>query len=87
MSIHTHSPALTAPELCRPTPMRLAPAARALWRVIDHTGLVVGHLQSVADTRGTRYRARRFHPDSRVFRDLGDFWSADDALECLRYAR
>ena len=67
--------------------MRLDAAGPALWRVIDRTGLVIGHLQALADDAGLRYRATRFNARTRAFRALGDFWSPDDAVECLRYAR
>lgn len=75
-------------------PPALSPHARAslsrvgadLWRVVDHRGLVIGHLQFVAHPLGVRYRARHFHPPTVRFRDLGDFWSADDAVECLHHA-
>jgi hypothetical protein len=67
--------------------VRLAPAAPSLWRVVDTAGRVIGHLQALADDAGVRYRARRFHSTTRAFRDLGDFWSADDAIDCLRFAR
>jgi len=75
-----------APTLSR-TAVDLTDAGPALWRVIDPSGRVLGHLQAVADAAGVRYRARRFHAPSRAFRDLGDFWTADDAVDCLRFAR
>jgi hypothetical protein len=77
----------SAPVLRFGTPVRLVRAAPALWRVADPGGRVIGHLEAVAAPGGTRYRARRFHAASRMFRDLGDFWSADDAIDCLRFAR
>jgi len=76
-----------APALRFGTPVRLVRAAASLWRVADSGGRIIGHLEAVAGPGGTRYRARRFHPASRMFRDLGDFWSADDAIDCLRFAR
>lgn len=72
--------------LKRAAPVTLASAAPALWRVIDANGRVIGHLQAVAVGKDLRFRARRFHAVSGVFRDLGDFWSADDAVDCLRFA-
>ncbi|MET0296288.1 MAG: hypothetical protein ABW024_02720 [Microbacterium sp.] len=66
--------------------VQLSPAAPSLWRVIA-AGRIIGHLQALADDAGVRYRARRFHPGSRSFRDLGDFWTAADAIDCLRFAR
>ncbi|QIG40518.1 hypothetical protein G5T42_14415 [Microbacterium sp. 4R-513] len=75
------------PALRAGTPVSLARVAPSLWRVIDTQGRVIGHLQAFAEMGGVRYRARRFHVASRVFRELGEFWSADDAIDCLRFAR
>jgi hypothetical protein len=68
-------------------PVRLAAAAPALWRVIDRSGRVIGHLQALAEGASVRYRARRFHAASRGFRELGEFWSIEDAIDCLRFTR
>ncbi len=81
------SPPDRAPSLSHATDLRLSRASALLWRVTDRTGHVVGHLQAFTASGGVRYRARRFHSASHGFRDLGEFWSADDAVECLRYAR
>ena len=75
------------PRLAPRSRVRLVAAAPSLWRVLEPGGHVIGHLQEVAQSGGIRFRARRFHPVSHEFRDLGDFWSADDAVECLRFAR
>ncbi|MEU1970589.1 hypothetical protein ABZ477_02950 [Microbacterium sp. NPDC019599] len=81
-------PAPSAPRLRRGSHVRLAAAATALWRVIDDRGRIIGHLEALAvDGGGTRFRARRFHTASGAFRDLGEFWSADDAVDCLRLGR
>lgn len=78
----------TAPPPLSPLmPARLVQAADALWRVLDSRGIVIGHLQVIRLGEQLRYRARRYHAPSRRFRDLGDFWSADDAVDCLRFAR
>ena len=76
-----------SPIVPQGAPVRLASAAPALWRVIDAKGRVIGHLQAITGDAGTRYRARRFHVASHAFRDLGEFWSAGDAIDCLRFAR
>ena len=68
-------------------PIRLAPAGPDLWRVLDTGDRVLGHLQRTSEASGSRYRARRFHAGARAFLELGEFWSADDAVDCLRYAR
>lgn len=81
--LHSAAP----PSLVRGQGLRLNAAAPTLWRVVDRTGVVVGHLEAVAGEAGVRYRAQRFHALTRTFRILGDFWSADDAVECLRLAR
>ena len=87
MSLISEAPAAGTPMLSRAKNVRLIPAAPALWRVTDRTGRVIGHLQAVPEGRDIRYRARRFHAPSRAFRDIGEFWSADDAVECVRLAR
>ena len=61
--------------------------AAGLWRIADPRGIVVGHVRATASERGWRYAAERFHTASGAFRRLGEFWSAAEALECLRYAR
>lgn len=72
------------PALSPARGVHLARATADLWRVLDASGLVIGHLQVVAHPLGLRYRARRFHTATGRFRDLGDFWSADDAVASLR---
>lgn len=78
---------LARPRVSARARVRLEPAAPGLWRVRDSAGIVIGHLQAVTELGGTRFRARRFHTGTHSFRDLGDFWSADDAVECLRLGR
>ena len=53
------------PHLSRAIDVRLVPAAPALWRVVDRSGRVIGHLQAVREGADVRYRARRFHAPSR----------------------
>ena len=81
----THGAA--APVVPAGTPVTLIPAAPGLWRVIERSGLVIGHVQARLADAGLRYRARRYHTPSRGFRDLGEFWSVGDAIDCLRFAR
>ena len=78
---------IESPVLRRGTTVQLTAAAAGLWRVIDSRGRIIGHLEALAARQGVRYRARRFHAASRAFRDLGDFWSADDAVDALRFTR
>lgn len=74
------------PHLAVRTPLRLTPAGPSLWRVSNERGIIIGHLGTRADEQGIRYVARRFHVSTAAFRELGEFWSPDDALQCLRYA-
>lgn len=87
MSTTVETPRTAAPSLAPGTRVRLVAAAPSLWRVLEPGGRVIGHLQTVIHSGGVRFRARRFHAASHAFRDLGDFWSADDAVECLAFAR
>ncbi|HKP07397.1 MAG TPA: hypothetical protein VJU58_09115 [Microbacterium sp.] len=87
MSTAVETLASGTPLLAPRTGMRLVAAAPSLWRVLEPGGRVIGHLQEVAQSGGTRFRARRYNPAAHAFRDLGEFWSADDAVECLRFAR
>ncbi|GAA3770126.1 hypothetical protein GCM10022240_23040 [Microbacterium kribbense] len=81
------TPAAGPPRLRPGTGLHLMPIGRDRWRVVDAAGLIVGHIGAEHEARGTRYRARRYHPGSRAFLDLGAFWSIDDAVDCLRYGR
>ena len=87
MTLTLDTAAVGIPVLSRKIDVRLVPAAAGLWRIVDRRGRVIGHLQAVGQAEQTRYSARRFHAPSRAFRDLGEFWSADDAVECVAFAR
>ena len=65
---------------------RMQRAGGDLWRVVDPSGQVIGHVQSFSHPLGVRFRAKRYHAPSTRFRELGEFWSADDAVACLRYS-
>ncbi len=67
--------------------VRMLPVGRALWRVVDRGERALGHIEAHAEAAGLRYRASRFHAPSRAFMEVGDFWSAADAVECLRISR
>lgn len=87
MSIATAARSPLAPSVAAQAGVHLVSAAPSLWRVLDGAGRVIGHLQEVSQGGGIRFRARRFHAATRAFRDLGDFWSAGDAVDCLRFTR
>jgi len=80
-----HSPSTTmAPPRLTSKREHLVRAADHLWRVLDASGRVLGHLRVVADPRGLRYRAERLHLPSGTFRHVGDFWNPDDVVQALR---
>ena len=56
----------------------------SLWRVTRPDGDVLGYVESVAEVAGTRYRAKRMIVSQQRFVSVGEFWSADDAVECFR---
>lgn len=85
VSSHSIAPDQLPPVLRRA--VTLATAGPALWRVIDRSGRVIGHLHARGAGADTRYRARRFHAASGRFRDLGEFWAPDDAVDCLLFSR
>jgi len=87
MSLTRETTPVGIPHLSRAPNVRLVAAAPALWRIVGRSGRVMGHLQAVRRGHDVRYSARRFHAPSRTFRELGEFWSADDAVECVILAR
>lgn len=87
MTLMMDTVAMSIPALSRMSAVRLVAAGPALWRVVDRGGRVIGHLQALHHGGDVRYAARRFHAASRAFRELGEFWSADDAVECMAFDR
>jgi hypothetical protein len=66
----------------------LVPLHDGLTRVLRRDGAVAGYVELVpdpADPAGTRYRAKRMRPRAAGFAVVGEFWSADDALDALRF--
>jgi hypothetical protein len=82
---HALTPEQATPVLLSGTRERMQPAGLNLWRVLDASGHVIGHVQSFGHPLGVRFRVKRYHTASAGFRELGEFWSADDAVACLRY--
>lgn len=76
--------ATATPSLSPASRVRLIAVAPGRWRVVDRAGRAIGHLEASFTPDGLRYNARRYHAPSRGFRDLGAFWSAADAVDCLR---
>lgn len=57
------------------------------WRVIDRRGVVIGHVRREQAGQGVRFHAERFELARARLRDLGAFWTIDEAVECLAYLR
>jgi hypothetical protein len=56
-----------------------------LWRVTRADGEVLGYVESFLDPRGRRYRSKRLLALQKRFLPMGEFWSFDDAVDCLRF--
>ncbi len=51
-------------------------------RVTRRDGEVLGYVEPIEEGR---YRAKRLIPRGAQFRVIGDFWTADEAVDALRY--
>lgn len=56
-----------------------------LWRVTRTDGDMLGYVEGFDDPRGRRFRSKRLNALKRQFLVLGEFWSFDDAIDCLRF--
>ncbi len=56
-----------------------------LWRITGSTGEVLGYVQRIDTAAGHRFVAKRMLARQRRFLPVGEFWTADDAMECFRY--
>ncbi len=54
-----------------------------LWRVVNRTGTVLGHIERSSDGADERFAARRLLAATRTMA-LGTFWNIDDAADCFR---
>ena len=77
--IRTHSVARVRGDL------RVLDVRDDLSRVTRANGEVVGYVDRVDVAGQTAFRARRYIPTERRFVEFPDVWSADDAVDCLRW--
>lgn len=63
--------------------MSLHAVTPTLSRVLERDGSIAGHVERFQSGDGDRYRAKRFATARASFTTLGEFWSLDEALECL----
>lgn len=80
-------PDIDTPRLVRAPDLRLVAAGTDLWRVTDRAGIVIGHLARADAGHERPFQARRFRRASGGFVAIGAFWSADDAVDALRFSR
>jgi len=67
----------------RTSTLSLVPVRTGLWRVLNHSGAVLGHIERLTDADGDRFCARRLVFASRMI-SLGIFCRLDDATDCFR---
>ncbi len=77
------------PTISPPAPspglrVHLVSVGPRLWRVVDMTGRIVGHLQHHDHALGSRWAARRYRDGVGGFRTVGEFWTVDEAVSALR---
>jgi len=68
-----------------PRGLDIVPRRGALWRVARSDGLVLGYVERVDNEGAARYRSKRMRRRAAGFTVIGDFGSADDAVDALRY--
>ncbi len=56
-----------------------------LWRITRSSGEVLGYVERIDTAAGHRFVAKRMLPRQRRFLAVGEFWTADDAMDCFRY--
>lgn len=54
-----------------------------LWRVTRPDGEVLGYVERIDTPAGARFVAKRLLQRHRRLLSAGEFWSADDALDCF----
>lgn len=75
-------PTITPLEVTTPG-VRVTSLASGKWRVTNRSGALLGHLEAVP---GAGFRAMRFSVRERGFRALGEFRTATDAADALRFS-
>ncbi len=86
--MQTFEPALrirTAGVARFPGDLRILDVRDDLARVTRANGEVVGYVDRIDVAGDTAYRARRYLATERRFIELPNVWSADDAVDCLRW--
>lgn len=56
-----------------------------LWRATRVDGSVAGYIELIDRGGEDRFRSKRLRPRAQGFLEVGEFWSADEAVESLRW--
>ena len=56
-----------------------------LWRITRESGEVLGYVERIDTPAGHRFVAKRMLQRQRRFLAVGEFWTADDAMDCFRF--
>jgi hypothetical protein len=56
-----------------------------MWRVTRSDGAVLGYVELLDTAEGARYLSKRLRPRAQGFLPVGEFWSADEAIDSLRF--
>jgi len=56
-----------------------------LWRATRADGAVLGYVELLDTPDGERFVSKRLRPRAQGFLPVGEFWSADEAIDSLRY--
>jgi hypothetical protein len=83
LTAHTRSTTIATGSGGRHGGPQLVAVRDGLWRVVDRTGAVIGHIERQAHTDGERFLARRIVGSTRRI-ELGAFWRMADAADCFR---
>ncbi|MEO6533864.1 MAG: hypothetical protein ABIO06_09865 [Pseudolysinimonas sp.] len=55
-----------------------------LWRATRADGAVLGYVELFDTPEGERFLSKRLRPRAQGFLPVGEFWTADEAIESLR---
>lgn len=55
-----------------------------LWRATRPDGAVLGYVEVLDTADGERYLSKRLRARAQGFLPVGEFWTADEAIESLR---
>lgn len=55
-----------------------------MWRAMLPDGAVLGYVEIIETPEGERYLSKRLRPRAQGFLPVGQFWTADEAIDSLR---